>query len=90
MKDWNDDHALESVPSEAIARHLYDPCASAVEREIVKRNIDENPATAAKYGVMSIPTTNVHVGGEVVVAGSPSPLLGVGTLGSSGVRTAPA
>ncbi len=34
--------------------------------EIVKLNIDENPATAAKYGVMSIPTMNVYKGGEVV------------------------
>ncbi|MFE9257380.1 thioredoxin [Streptomyces sp. NPDC006879] len=33
--------------------------------EIVKLNIDENPATAAKYGVMSIPTLNVYKGGEV-------------------------
>jgi thioredoxin 1 len=33
---------------------------------IVKLNIDENPATAAKYGVMSIPTMNVYKGGEVV------------------------
>ncbi|MEU3958449.1 thioredoxin [Streptomyces buecherae] len=34
--------------------------------EIVKLNIDENPAVAAKYGVMSIPTMNVYQGGEVV------------------------
>ncbi|GAA3899887.1 thioredoxin [Streptomyces lacrimifluminis] len=34
--------------------------------EIVKLNIDENPDTAVKYGVMSIPTMNVYVGGEVV------------------------
>ncbi|AIV33368.1 thioredoxin [Streptomyces coelicoflavus] len=34
--------------------------------EIVKLNIDENPDTAAKYGVMSIPTMNVYKGGEVV------------------------
>ncbi|MET9565817.1 thioredoxin [Streptomyces tauricus] len=34
--------------------------------EIVKLNIDENPATAQKYGVMSIPTMNVYRGGEVV------------------------
>ncbi|MEU6974784.1 thioredoxin [Streptomyces sp. NPDC046371] len=34
--------------------------------EVVKLNIDENPATAAKYGVMSIPTLNVYQGGEVV------------------------
>ncbi|MEU7132856.1 thioredoxin [Streptomyces sp. NPDC046261] len=34
--------------------------------EIVKLNIDQNPTTAAKYGVMSIPTLNVYKGGEVV------------------------
>ncbi|WP_282703098.1 thioredoxin [Streptomyces sp. CC219B] len=34
--------------------------------EIVKLNIDENPATAAEYGVMSIPTMNVYKGGQVV------------------------
>ncbi|MDX3532952.1 thioredoxin [Streptomyces sp. MB09-01] len=33
--------------------------------EIVKLNIDENPETAAAYGVMSIPTMNVYVGGKV-------------------------
>ncbi|MBT2506684.1 thioredoxin [Streptomyces sp. ISL-98] len=33
--------------------------------EIVKLNIDENPATAARYGVMSIPTLNVYQDGEV-------------------------
>ncbi len=36
------------------------------EITIVKLNIDENPATAAKYGIMSIPTMNVYQGGEVV------------------------
>jgi thioredoxin 1 len=34
--------------------------------EIVKLNIDQNPSTTAKYGVMSIPTMNVYQGGEVV------------------------
>lgn len=33
--------------------------------EVVKLNIDENPDTAAKYGVMSIPTLNVYQHGEV-------------------------
>lgn len=33
---------------------------------IAKLNTDENPATTAKYGVMSIPTMNVYQGGEVV------------------------
>ncbi|MGO4457569.1 thioredoxin [Streptomyces sp. M-16] len=36
------------------------------EIEIVKLNIDQNPETAARYGVMSIPTLNVYQGGEVV------------------------
>ncbi|MEU9244411.1 thioredoxin [Streptomyces sp. NPDC048385] len=34
--------------------------------EIVKLNIDENPAIAAQYGVMSIPTMNVYKAGKVV------------------------
>ena len=34
--------------------------------EIVKLNTDDNPATAAKYGITSIPTMNVYVGGEIV------------------------
>ncbi|QQM47399.1 thioredoxin [Streptomyces liliifuscus] len=34
--------------------------------EIVKLNIDENPAIAAQYGVMSIPTLHLYKGGEVV------------------------
>ncbi|MCQ6552116.1 thioredoxin [Streptomyces sp. C10-9-1] len=33
--------------------------------EIVKMNIDENQATAIKYGVMSIPMLNVYQNGEV-------------------------
>jgi thioredoxin 1 len=34
--------------------------------QIVKLNIDENPATASAYGVVSIPTMNLYQGGEVV------------------------
>ena len=33
---------------------------------IVKLNVDENPATAANYGVTSIPTMNVYKGGQIV------------------------
>ena len=33
---------------------------------VVKLNVDENPATAAEYGITSIPTMNVYQGGQVV------------------------
>lgn len=33
---------------------------------IAKLNVDENPQTAAKYGVMSIPTLLLIKGGQVV------------------------
>jgi thioredoxin 1 len=33
---------------------------------IAKIDIDENPSTPAKYGVLSIPTMNVYQNGEVV------------------------
>ena len=45
---------------------------------IVKLNVDENPATAAEYGVVSIPTLNVYHGGRVVktiVGAKPKALL---------------
>ncbi|MGH6790849.1 MAG: thioredoxin [Pseudolabrys sp.] len=32
---------------------------------IVKLNVDENPATAAKYGIMSIPTLMLFKNGEI-------------------------
>jgi thioredoxin 1 len=39
---------------------------SAGKIRIVKLNVDENPKTAAKYGVVSIPTMNLYSGGQVV------------------------
>ena len=33
--------------------------------KIVKLNVDENPQTASKYGVMSIPTLMIFKGGEL-------------------------
>ena len=33
---------------------------------IAKLNVDENPQTAASYGITSIPTLNVYSGGQIV------------------------
>jgi|TARA_A100001037_G_C15069079_1_gene598504 thioredoxin 1 len=33
---------------------------------IAKLNVDENPQTAADYGITSIPTMNIYSGGQVV------------------------
>ncbi|GGY02191.1 MULTISPECIES: thioredoxin [Streptomyces] len=53
-------------PCRQIAPSLEAIAAEHGEKiEVVKLNIDENPATAAKYGVMSIPTLNVYQRGEV-------------------------
>ncbi|MFI8824219.1 thioredoxin [Streptomyces sp. NPDC053431] len=53
-------------PCRQIAPSLEAIAAEHPEITIVKLNIDENPGTAAKYGVMSIPTLNVYQDGEVV------------------------
>ncbi|WP_374100953.1 thioredoxin [Streptomyces phytophilus] len=54
-------------PCRQIAPSLEAIAAENPEKiTIVKLNIDENPATAAKYGIMSIPTMNVYQGGEIV------------------------
>jgi thioredoxin 1 len=34
--------------------------------DIVKLNVDENPATAQRYGILNIPTMSVFSGGQVV------------------------
>ena len=34
--------------------------------DVVKLNVDENPVTSRKYGIMNIPTLSVFSGGEVV------------------------
>jgi thioredoxin len=46
--------------------------------KIVKLNVDENPVTQAKYGVVSIPTLNVYQDGEVVkqvIGARPKPMI---------------
>lgn len=59
--------AVSSGPSrlmipvlEAIAAEYGDQITT------VGLDIDQNPATTATYGIISIPTTNVYQGGEVV------------------------
>ena len=52
--------------------------AYADKIDVVKLNTDENPQTVAKYGIVSIPTLNLYVGGEVVksmIGAKPKPIL---------------
>jgi thioredoxin 1 len=54
-------------PCRMVAPILEEIAAAHSDRiEIVKLNVDENPALAASYGVTSIPTMNVFKGGQVV------------------------
>jgi thioredoxin 1 len=53
-------------PCRMIAPALDEIAASMGEKvKIVKLNVDENPATAQQYGVMSIPTLMVFKGGKM-------------------------
>ena len=47
---------------------IVEEVATAVgdKAKVGKLNVDENPATAQKYGIMSIPTLMIFKGGEVV------------------------
>jgi thioredoxin 1 len=53
-------------PCRMIAPAL-DEIAGAMQGKVkvVKLNVDENPATAAKYGIMSIPTLMIFKNGEM-------------------------
>ena len=45
---------------------------------VVKLNTDDNPKTAATYGITSIPTMNVYVGGDIaktIIGAQPKPRL---------------
>jgi thioredoxin len=46
--------------------------------KIVKLNVDENPQTAAKYGIQSIPTLMIFKGGQLA-----SRQIGAGCAGSA-------
>jgi thioredoxin 1 len=52
-------------PCRIIAPHLEELDAEREDLTVVKMNVDENPQTAAKYGIMSIPTLILFKNGEV-------------------------
>src|ERR1700759_1337667 len=53
-------------PCRMIAPALDEIAASMGDKvKIVKLNVDENPQTASKYGVMSIPPLMIFKGGEM-------------------------
>jgi thioredoxin len=52
-------------PCRIIAPHLEELDNERDDLTVVKMNVDENPETAAKYGIMSIPTLILFKNGEV-------------------------
>ena len=53
-------------PCKQIAPALEEIAGSlGAKVKIVKLNVDENPATASKYGIMSIPTLMIFKGGQL-------------------------
>ena len=53
-------------PCKMVAPILEEIAAGTENLVIAKLNVDENPQTAASYGITSIPTMNVYVKGELV------------------------
>ena len=52
-------------PCRIVAPHLEELNAERDDLTVVKLNVDDNPETAAKYGIMSIPTLLLFINGEV-------------------------
>jgi thioredoxin 1 len=52
-------------PCRIIAPHLEELDSERDDMTVVKMNVDENPQTAAKYGIMSIPTLILFKNGDV-------------------------
>jgi thioredoxin 1 len=52
-------------PCRIIAPHLEELDTERDDLTVVKLNVDDNPQTAAKYGIMSIPTLILFKNGEV-------------------------
>ncbi|MBI1349590.1 MAG: thioredoxin [Actinomycetales bacterium] len=53
-------------PCKMVAPILEQVAAEHDSVVVAKLNVDENPQTAASYGITSIPTMNVYQGGQVV------------------------
>lgn len=54
-------------PCKAVAPVLEEIAATHADSLVVaKLNVDENPVTAAKWGITSIPTMNVYKDGQLV------------------------
>ena len=51
-------------PCRIVAPHLEELNNERQDLRVVKLNVDDNPQTAAQYGVMSIPTLIVFKGGQ--------------------------
>jgi len=52
-------------PCRIVAPHLEELAGEREDLQIVKLNVDDNPRTAASYGVMSIPTLLLFKHGQV-------------------------
>jgi len=53
-------------PCRMVAPILEEIASEHESLVVAKLNVDENPQTAASYGITSIPTMNVYQGGQVV------------------------
>jgi thioredoxin 1 len=52
-------------PCRIVAPHLEELAGERADLQIVKLNVDDNPQTAARYGVMSIPMLLLFKHGQV-------------------------
>jgi thioredoxin 1 len=52
-------------PCRIVAPHLEELDAEREDMRVVKLNVDDNPETAARYNVMSIPTLLLFKNGQV-------------------------
>ncbi len=66
-------------PCKAVAPILEEIAGTHGDKlTVVKLNTDDNPKTAATYGITSIPTMNVYVGGDIaktIIGAQPKPRL---------------